>query len=83
MWTEIRTQVGYADMGKRYPAEVKMRLNDDHASDCKNEEGAWRPGEYEVDVLKSSYVSKYGSLALSEELFLLPVAAPAKLAAAK
>lgn len=70
----IRNQVGYADTGKRYPAEIKLRL--------KGDEPAYPVGEYEVDLAQSVYVSKYGSLALSEELVLLPVQAP-KLAAAK
>ena len=64
---ELRTQTGYADMGKRYPSEVKLRLKDG--------QGAYPPGEYEVDLAKSAYVSKYGALALSEELVLTPVVA--------
>jgi hypothetical protein len=67
---EIRTQTGYADLGKRYPSEVKVRL--------KEGEGPYAPGDYEVDLSKSAYVSKYGSLALSEELVLMPVSAAAK-----
>lgn len=64
---ELRTQVGYADMGKRYPSEIKLRLKDGQP--------AYAPGEYEVDLAKSAYVSKYGALALSEELVLTPVLA--------
>ncbi len=61
---ELRTQTGYAEMGKRYPSEIKLRLKDGHA--------AYAPGDYEIDLAKSAYVSKYGSLALSEELVLSP-----------
>lgn len=64
---ELRTQTGYADMGKRYPSEIKLRLKDGSA--------AYQPGEYEIDVAKSCYVSKYGAMALSEELVLSPVVA--------
>jgi hypothetical protein len=72
---EIRSQLGYADMGKRYPSEVKIRLKDG--------QGAYPPGEYEVDLCKSTYVSKYGALALSEELVLVPaVSASARAPAA-
>lgn len=71
---EMRSQTGYADLGKRYPSEVKVRLKDGHAP--------YPPGEYEVDLAKSCYVSKYGALSLSEELVLIP-AQPVKLASAK
>jgi hypothetical protein len=63
---EIRTQVGYVDQGKRYPAEIKLRLKDGKS--------AYAPGVYDVDLAASSYVSKYGALALSEELVLIPAA---------
>lgn len=62
---ELRTQTGYADMGKRYPSEIKLRLKDGAAP--------YQPGEYEIDLAKSCYVSKYGAMALSEELALTPV----------
>lgn len=70
----IRTQVGYMQQpGKRYPSEIKVRLK----------EGAppYAPGSYDVDLAASCYVSKYGSLALSEELVLVPAAKPAARAA--
>jgi hypothetical protein len=70
----IRSQAGYLDTGKRYPAEIKIRLKDDAL--------AFPVGEYEVNLAASTYVSKYGSLAMSEELVLVAVNAP-KLAAAK
>lgn len=63
----IRTQTGYVDTGKRYPAEIKIRLG--------NEQPPFEPGEFTVDLSQSVYVSKYGSLALSEELKLVPLAA--------
>lgn len=63
----IRTQVGYADKGKRYPSEIKIRL--------KGDAPAWPVGEYTINDNESSYVSKYGSLALSEELVLEPATA--------
>jgi hypothetical protein len=66
----IRTQLGYADLGKRYPSEVRIRLKDDAQ--------AYAPGEYSIDLGKSVYVSKYGSLALSEELVLVPAVAVRK-----
>jgi hypothetical protein len=59
----IRSQMGYLDVGKRYPAEIKIRLKDDAQ--------AFAAGEYSVDLSASTYVSKYGSLAMSEELVLL------------
>lgn len=71
---ELRSQTGYADMGKRYPSEVKLRLKDGQP--------AYEPGDYEVDLAKSCYVSKYGALALSEELVLTPVAASVRSVAA-
>jgi hypothetical protein len=70
---EIRSQVGYVDQGKRYPAEVKIRLKDGRSF--------YPPGVYEVDLLASCYVSKYGALALSEELVLVPYVKPASKAA--
>lgn len=70
---EIRTQVGYVDQGKRYPAEIKIRLKDNR--------GPYAPGVYDVDLAASCYVSKYGALSLSEELVLLPVKAVASKAA--
>lgn len=70
---EIRTQLGYMDQGKRYPAEVKFRLKDGRPP--------YAPGVYEIDLTASCYVSKYGAVALSEELVLVPV--PARSSAAK
>lgn len=60
---ELRSQIGYVDQGKRYPAEIKIRL--------KNDAPPHAPGVYEVDLAASSYVTKYGALALSEELVLV------------
>jgi hypothetical protein len=60
----IRTQTVYADLGKRYPSEVRIRLKDDAP--------AYAKGDYDIDLSHSVYVSKYGSLALSEELVLTP-----------
>ena len=73
----FRNQLAYVDTGKRYPAEIKIRLAGD--------EPAFPVGEYEVDLAASVYISKYGSLALSEELKLVRVQqeTPAKLASAK
>lgn len=65
---EIRTQSGYVDQGKRYPAEVKIRLKDGRP--------AYAPGVYELDLFQSCYVSKYGALALSEELVLIAAPKP-------
>jgi hypothetical protein len=62
---EIRSQAGYLDTGKRYPAEIKIRIKDGKQ--------AYAPGTYEVDLSSSCYVSKYGALAVSEELVLVPV----------
>lgn len=70
----IRTQLGYADLGKRYPSEIRIRLKDDAP--------AFAPGDYNIDLSQSVYVSKYGSLALSEELVLVSEGT-AKLAVAK
>lgn len=62
---EIRTQAVYFDQGKRYPTEGKTRLADDAKP--------WPEGEYTIDLEKSTYVGKYGSLELSEELVLIPL----------
>jgi hypothetical protein len=65
---EIATQTGYADLGKRYPSEVKIRLKDPAKP--------WPVGEYTVDTEKCAYVNKYGSLTLSEELHLVELGKP-------
>jgi hypothetical protein len=66
---EIATQTAYADLGKRYPSEIKVRLQDGSKP--------WPPGEYTIDDEKSSYVSKYGALTYSEELMLVELGKPA------
>jgi hypothetical protein len=71
---EIVTQTGYVDLGKRYPSEVKIRLKDGSKP--------WPPGEYTLDTEKSSFVSKYGALTLSEELHLVELGKPAAAKAA-
>jgi hypothetical protein len=66
----IRSQIAYVDLGKRYPAEIKIRL--------EGEQPPFQPGDYDIDLNESVYVSKYGSLAMSEELKLVPVAVAKK-----
>lgn len=60
----LRTQECYFDMDKRYPVEGKVRLAEGQQP--------WAVGEYTVDLTKSCYVDKYGSLSMSEELHLVP-----------
>ena len=59
----ISTQTGYADTGKRYPAEVRIRVPDGQKS--------YTPGEYTIDFEKSTYVGAFDRLTLSEELVLV------------
>lgn len=66
----ITTQTGYADTGKRYPSEVRIRLQDG--------EKPYAPGEYCIDFEKSVYVGAFDRLALSEELVLLPMGEASK-----
>lgn len=62
---EIRTQMAYADTGKRYPTEIRIRLPAGKAP--------YAPGEYAVNMAESIYVSRYGALSLSEQLVLVPL----------
>lgn len=62
----IREQVGYADLGKRYPSELRIRLD-------KGVQ-AYAPGSYELDVQKSVFVDGYGNLKMGT-LYLRPAAA--------
>lgn len=66
----ITTQTGYADMGKRYPSEVRIRLEDG--------DKPFPPGEYTIDFEKSVFVGAFDRLALSEELVLVPLGEPEK-----
>lgn len=68
----MRSQTGYLDTGKRYPQELRFRLKDGQP--------AFPAGVYDVDVSRSSYINKYGTLALSEELVLVPAQKSAKAA---
>ena len=52
----IREQRAFADLGKRYPAEIRIRLPKDQQ--------AYAPGSYELDVEKSVFVDGYGNLKL-------------------
>lgn len=47
----------YVDLGKRYPVEAKLTLDEGQP--------AWQPGEYELDMKGSIYVDRFGSLAIS------------------
>jgi hypothetical protein len=65
----IREQKAFADLGKRYPAEIRLRLPKDQQ--------AYAPGTYELDVEKSCFVDGYGNLKLGA-IALRPVVAPAR-----
>lgn len=53
----IVEQQGYVDLGKRYPVEFKLTLDEGQP--------AWVPGEYDVDLGNSIYVDRFGSLSIS------------------
>lgn len=62
----IREQKAFADLGKRYPSEIRLRLPKDQQ--------AYAPGQYELDVEKSCFVDGYGNLKMGA-IVLRPVAA--------
>lgn len=53
----IREQEAYIDLGKRFPVETKLNLDE--------EQPAWPPGEYDIDVIASLYVDRFGGMAIS------------------
>lgn len=65
----IREQRAFADMGKRYPAEIRLRLPRDQQ--------AYAPGAYELDVEGSCFVDGYGNLKLGAIVLRPAVAAVA------
>lgn len=69
----IREQSGFADLGKRYPTEIRLRLDKDAQ--------AYPVGDYEVDFTASVYVDAYGNLRLGPLVLARMAAIP--LSAAK
>lgn len=65
----IREQKAFADLGKRYPSEIRLRLPKDQQ--------AYAPGVYELDVEGSCFVDGYGNLKLGA-IVLRPVVAAAR-----
>lgn len=66
----IREQKAFADLGKRYPAEIRLRLPRDQQP--------YAPGIYELDAEKSCFVDGYGNLKLGAIVLRPAVAAVRK-----
>lgn len=62
----IREQEAWLDTGKRFPAPIKLNLDNDQAP--------WPVGEYTVNDDESHYADKFGTFSASSNPVLVPVA---------